>query len=110
MKDCNITIKANATIKVEKNADITVTENCTLKAKNLTATIEKNAKIECKELEAKASGNAKVEAAGDVKVKGAKIFLNEGGTGITTMQSHQGVIDLITNSPIIPSKTIFGDV
>ncbi len=108
--DAVIEVKNNVTIHVVGNVTMTVDGNVNLTCKNLTAKVQENATVECKELKAKASGNAQIEAGATAKVKSPKIYLNEGGTGITTMQSHLGVIDLISGVPVTPSETVFGDV
>jgi hypothetical protein len=38
------------------------------------------------------------------------IILNKQLSGVTTMNGHLGVIDLITGIPVIPSTSTFGDV
>lgn len=57
-----------------------------------------------------ASGDAKVTASGNVDVKGAMIKLNGSVSGVTTMNSHMGVIDLITGAPVQPSTTVLADI
>lgn len=54
-------------------------------------------------------GDAKVEATGKCEVKGSTIELNGNVSEVTSKQSHQGVIDLITGAPIIASTTVFMD-
>lgn len=58
------------------------------------------------------NSNDKVEvlAGGDIVQTGATIQLNGTLSGITTANSHLGVIDLITGVPVIPSPTVFSDV
>lgn len=59
-------------------------------------------------------GNAQVTVTGKLVEKAAEIDMNRGGSdpqnGITTGNSHQGVVDFITGVPVEPSTTVFGDV
>lgn len=57
-----------------------------------------------------ASGDANVTASGNVVVKGSMVVLNNQGSGVTTFNSHLGVIDLITGVACQPSTTVFADV
>jgi len=57
-----------------------------------------------------AGGDINVTASGNANVKAAQIALNGTSSGITTANSHMGVIDLITGAPVMPSTTTFGDV
>jgi hypothetical protein len=57
-----------------------------------------------------ASGNIEVIATTKVKVKAPKVELNGAASGITTANSHMGVVDLITGVPVTPSTTVFSDV
>lgn len=61
-------------------------------------------------LNATVQGNANLTAQGDVVAQGKTIQLNGKKSGITTANSHQGVIDLITGVPVEPSPTTTGDV
>jgi phage gp45-like len=101
-QNSTVSIKGNSSLKVEGNATVDVTGDCSVTAKNLNASIKQSAKVKCKELEATATGNAKIKA--------AKITLNGESSGITTANGHQNVVDFITGVPVIPSKTVFGDV
>jgi hypothetical protein len=56
------------------------------------------------------TGDATVTAGGTATVKGTKIILNKQGSGITTANSHAGVVDLITGVAVLPSETTYGDV
>lgn len=57
-----------------------------------------------------ASGNIEIIATTKVRVKAPKVELNGMNSGITTENSHQGVIDLISGAPVVPSKTVFSDI
>lgn len=56
------------------------------------------------------SGLMDIVTTSKVKVKSPKIELNGAKSGITTMNGHQGVIDMISGAPIQPSETVFSDV
>ena len=58
----------------------------------------------------KAGSDVDITASGNIVLKAANIDLNGTASGITTANSHMQVIDLITNVPVIPSTTTFGDV
>jgi hypothetical protein len=91
-------IKGDANITIDGNLTATVAKDATIKAKNVNVTAEAAAKIKCKDLTAEASGNAKIKA--------KAISLNGEQSPITTEQSHQGVIDLITGVPVIGVPTV----
>ena len=55
-------------------------------------------------------GNHNIVAGGNVDVMGAQILLNGSASGVTTENSHMGVIDLITGVPVSPSTTVFADI
>lgn len=57
-----------------------------------------------------ASGDVNVTAGGNAKVQASQIQLNGSASGVTTANSHQGVIDMITGIPVQPSTTVFADV
>ena len=56
------------------------------------------------------SGDCDVTASGNIVMQGTQIELNGQVSGITTFNSHLGVIDLITNVPVMPSLTTLGDI
>lgn len=58
----------------------------------------------------KVGGTTNLISGGDCTVKAPKIHMNGSSSGITTMNSHQGVIDLITGVPVQPSPTVLSDV
>ena len=47
---------------------------------------------------------------GVTKVTCPDVQLNGNSSGITTMNSHMGVIDFITGIPVMPSTTVKGDI
>lgn len=61
-------------------------------------------------VDVQAGGDANITAGGNITATGSKIILNGSGSGVTTKNSHQGVIDLITGAPVQPSTTVFADV
>ena len=58
----------------------------------------------------KEDGSLELETSKEIKFKSPKIIHNEEKSGITTFNSHKGVIDLITNFPCEASTTTYGDV
>lgn len=62
------------------------------------------------EIEMKVTDKLKIDAGAEVDVKAPIVKLNGQVSGITTMNSHLGVVDLISNVPVSPSATVFGDV
>lgn len=58
----------------------------------------------------KPDGNIEVTTTAKIKMKSPKIDLNDPKSGITTENSHFGVVDMITGLPVLPSKTVFSDV
>lgn len=55
-------------------------------------------------------GAANITAGGTATITAPAINLNGSASGITTENSHLGVIDLITGVPVIPSTTVKSDV
>lgn len=112
-----VIIKGNANISVEKNLTATVKETATItanntviKTKTMTADVAENADINVKnDLKVKARV-AQVTCTGKATIKAPKIELNDAKSGVTTMNSHQGVVDFITGIPVTPSTTVFGDI
>jgi hypothetical protein len=83
----------------------------TINAKNWKVNVTGDAAINVTgKADIKAGKDVNVTAGGNANIKGKKVNLIGGGTGITTKTSHQGVIDLITGVPVTESKKIFGDV
>lgn len=58
----------------------------------------------------KSGGDHVIQAGGNVDVMGSQILLNGSASGVTTENSHMGVIDLITGVPVMPSTTVFADI
>lgn len=56
------------------------------------------------------SGNCNINVNGVTKVTCPDVQLNGNSSGITTMNSHMGVIDFITGIPVMPSTTVKGDI
>lgn len=55
-------------------------------------------------------GTCDVKSSGKTKITASEIELNGSASGITTMNSHQGVVDLITGVPVQPSTTVKSDI
>ncbi|MCX9024625.1 MAG: hypothetical protein OIN85_00850 [Candidatus Methanoperedens sp.] len=93
------------TFRMEKGgtASITAKKDITLNAQgNINIVAKGDVNVQCT--------NAKVNASAQVDVKSPKIKLNGTSSGITTANSHQGVVDFITGVPVQPSETTTGDV
>lgn len=56
------------------------------------------------------AGDIVLEGPTKLKLKAPEITFNEKLSGITTANSHMGVVDFITGIQCIPSLTTFGDV
>jgi hypothetical protein len=57
-----------------------------------------------------AGGNATVTASGTTTLKGSEVVFNQQISGVTTYNSHYGVVDFITGIPVMPSTTVFADI
>lgn len=84
----NVDASGKANVKTGGDTNLTVGGNCT-------ATV---------------SGTCKVSAGKKIEEKAPQIELNGNKSGITTSNSHMGVIDLITGVPVMPSETVKSDV
>ncbi|NDC22541.1 MAG: hypothetical protein EBZ49_00200 [Proteobacteria bacterium] len=87
-----------ATLNIKPNGDTTYTTSG-----KITTTATGNVALTT-------SGNLNVTSSGPTKIKAATISLNGSSSGITTKNSHMGVIDLITGVPVNPSPTVTSDV
>lgn len=110
--DCNI--NASGAVNVTSTGDTVVNSSakCSITTKDDT-TINAGAKCvvnSSSDTTINAGGDCDITATKNVKVKGTMIQLNGMLSGITTFNSHLGVIDLITGVPVLPSLTTFGDV
>jgi hypothetical protein len=101
-KDSTVAIQGNSQITVQGNATVNITGDLIATAKNIDVTAQQSAKVKCKEGE--------ITASGQLKLNGKKIIQNKEMSGMTTENSHMGLIDLITGVPVVASKTNFGDV
>lgn len=108
----NMTPDGNVTVSIDSDLDVTVKGKVSLDVTgDVDATIEgKTSVTSTGDVEVTTDGDATVKATGTTTIKGLEIILNEQMSGITTMNSHLGVIDLITGAPVIPSTTVFGDI
>jgi hypothetical protein len=116
-QDWNVIVRNNVNIQVNNDAVINVTNNTTVTTKNLVANTE-NATINSSQ---KTTVNSKqdatvnaqkvnVNAKDSVNIKAGKVNLNGKNSGVTTANSHLGVIDFITGISVQESKTVFGDI
>lgn len=117
--DASITAKKNINLTADGSINITAKADVNVKCVN--AKIDASGKADIKtggdtnltvggNCTAKVSGTAKVTAGGKIETKAPAIQLNGSVSGITTANSHLGVIDLITGVPVTPSPTVKADV
>lgn len=99
----NITTKVDCNIQAKGNMVVGCTDA------DITASGKLNAIVKG-ETNITTQADCNVTASGKVVVKAAEIDLNGTASGITTANSHQGVIDFITGVPVQPSPTTNGDV
>jgi hypothetical protein len=111
-------------IKIEKDGSfqamhdaVTFRMDRTSKALSITAKGDVNITAEGKvsitstgDTDIKVGGDCNLTSTGKTVIKAQEIDLNGSASGITTMNSHQGVIDLITGVPVNPSSTVKADV
>ena len=130
--------QGNTTVKIEKDGSFEVSHDAlslrlardgtaTLKGKkdinlitdtNVNITATKDVNVKCVNTKVEASGKADIKTTGDtnvtaggkVVIKATGVELNGAASGITTENSHQGVIDFITGVPVLGSKTVKSDV
>jgi hypothetical protein len=122
--------QASTTVKIEKDGSFQVNHDsitfrmardgtATLNAKkdiniitnaNVNVTATKDATVKCVNATVQASANINLKAGSKIDEKAPKISLNGESSGITTENSHQGVIDFITGVPVMPSQTVKSDV
>lgn len=85
------------------NASLAAKKSITLAASSdVTITAAGNVSVKC--------ANATVTASGKITETAPEIDLNGAVSGITTENSHFGVVDFITGVPVNPSKTVKSDV
>lgn len=83
----------------------------TIKGNALSVVIQGDANVQVNgNLNAKVGKDCNIQAGGTATIKADKIIFNKEGSGITTANSHQGVVDLITCVPVEESEDTFGDV
>lgn len=122
--------QASTTVKIEKDGSFQINHDsitfrlardgtATLNAKkdinlitsaNLNVTATKDATVKCVNATVQASANINLKAGGKIDEKAPEIDLNGAISGITTENSHLGVIDFITGVPVTPSQTVKADV
>lgn len=76
----------------------------------LSIVVTGDCEITCAKAKVDASGDAEITAGGNAKITATQIQLNGAVSGITTMNSHQGVVDFITGVPVQPSTTVLSDI
>jgi hypothetical protein len=121
--DGNVTVQVGNVSSGTPNASLTIeaaTGNTTYSTQgsmtmnvkqDLTATVQGDATVTVTgDINATTQADANVTASGTVNVKGEKILLNGELSGVTTENSHYGVVDFITGVPVEPSMTTFSDV
>lgn len=93
------------------NLNVTATQNVVVKCVDVDVTATGKANINVtSDANIIVGGNANLTSTGKTVVKASEIDLNQPTSGITTMNSHQGVIDFITGVPVQPSTTVLSDV
>lgn len=80
------------------------------KAGKVSIIAKSDAEITCVNANVTASGDTNLTTTGTTTVTSEKIIFNKEMSGITTYNSHFGVVDFITGIPVIPSTSTFGDV
>jgi len=110
--DTTFTTQGNVSQQIQGNVSQTIRGNVTQNISgNSSATIGgKMSATVTGEVDVKTSADANVKASGTVDIEASKIKLNGESSGITTEDSHQGVIDFITGVPVLPSETVFSDI
>jgi len=110
--DTTFTTQGNLTQTVQGNVSQTVQGNVTQNVTgDVSATISgKMSSTVTGEVDITTSADATIKASGTVDVEAPKIKLNGEASGVTTANSHQGVIDFITGVPVLPSETTYSDI
>lgn len=102
------------TFRMDRSAGTaTLTASMDVNIQCANAKIDASGKVDINsggETNVKAGGDCNVTAGGKAVVKASAIELNGASSGITTKNSHQGVIDFITGVPVQPSTTVKSDV
>lgn len=112
------TVQEDATVDVQGNVSATVQGNIDITCQgDTTINVTGNVSVKCAEAKVESDGptsikcsEANVTSSGKTVITASEIDLNGAVSGITTMNSHQGVIDLITGVPVLPSMTVMSDV
>lgn len=93
------------------NLNVTATQNVVVKCVDVDVTASGKANINVSsDANVVVGGNANITSTGKTVIKASEIDLNQPISGVTTMNSHQGVIDFITGVPVQPSTTVMSDV
>lgn len=92
----DITVKGEENVKIDTSANIDIGS-----ATNVNIGSEATINV---------SNDCNITVGGLCELIASQINLNGSSSGITTANSHAGVIDLITGAPVTPSTTVFSDV
>lgn len=92
----DITIKGEENVQIDSSANINIGS-----AANISIGSEATINV---------SNDCNITVGGLCELIASKINLNGSSSGITTANSHSGVIDLITGAPVTPSTTVFSDI
>src|SRR5581483_1074195 len=107
------TLNAKKDINVVAGGNINMTATGDVNVKCTNANVAASAKAVVKSgsnTEVTAGGDCKITSSGKTTVKASQIELNGSASGITTENSHQGVIDFITGVPVQASQDVKSDV
>jgi len=93
------------------NLNVTATQNVVVKCVDVDVTASGKANVNVSsDANIVVGGNANLTSSGKTVIKASEIDLNQPISGITTANSHQNVIDLITGVPVQASTTVLSDV
>jgi hypothetical protein len=103
--------KKDINLITDTNVNVTATKDVNVKCVN--AKVDASGKVNVNsggDTTVVAGADCKVTATGKIVETAKEIDLNGAISGITTENSHQGVIDFITGVPVQPSQTVKADV
>lgn len=102
----------NANVNSSQNTTVTSQGNTTINTSGNTS-VNSDGNVEVNsggDADVNSGGDANVVASGTTTVDGSKVVLGSEVSGITTNNSHLGVIDLVTGVQVLPSPKVFGDI
>lgn len=95
----------------DTNLNVTATQNVVVKCVDVDITASGKANINVSsDANIVVGGNANLTSTGKTVIKASEIDLNQAISGITTANSHFGVVDFLTGVPVNPSTTVLSDV